>query len=128
MPAKNPEWDRWYRRSHWRRLRLLILNRDPVCRYCGVKPSTVVDHIKPHRGDYQLFSDPENLAGCCAPCHDSKTATQDGGWGHPVKPATEVRVKLAPTGTAGKQFEASAIGDSQLDAALGDVDELLKDI
>lgn len=52
----------------WGRLRRLVLRRDPVCRICGVAPSTEVDHIR--RGnDHSL----DNLRGVCGPCHKEKT-------------------------------------------------------
>lgn len=35
-----------------------------------VRAATVVDHIKPHRGDEDLFHDPANLQSLCKPCHD----------------------------------------------------------
>jgi 5-methylcytosine-specific restriction protein A len=44
--------------------------------------STVVDHIKPHRGSEALFWDRENLRGMAKPCHDRKTATHDHGFGN----------------------------------------------
>lgn len=34
----------------------------------------VTDHIKPHRGDVNLFWDRSNWAGCCNACHTLKTA------------------------------------------------------
>ncbi|WP_315974057.1 HNH endonuclease signature motif containing protein [Paenibacillus melissococcoides] len=42
----------------------------------------VVDHIKPHKGDYNLFWDPENHQPMNKRCHDRKTAKEDGGFGH----------------------------------------------
>jgi 5-methylcytosine-specific restriction protein A len=44
--------------------------------------ATVVDHIKPHQGDPELFWDSENLQALCAPCHSRKTASEDGGFGN----------------------------------------------
>ncbi|WP_456243258.1 HNH endonuclease [Thermacetogenium phaeum] len=35
----------------------------------------------PHKGDRQLFWDESNWQALCKPCHDSKTAREDGGWG-----------------------------------------------
>jgi len=66
--------------ARWQRLRLLILARDPVCRYpgCG-QLSTDVDHIvsKAKGG-----SDEENnLQGLCHEHHSLKTAQKDGGFG-----------------------------------------------
>jgi 5-methylcytosine-specific restriction protein A len=61
-------------------LRAEVLARDPLCRceLCGagerrVRPSTVADHIVPHRGDADLFWDPGNLQGLAKTCHDRKT-------------------------------------------------------
>ena len=44
-------------------------------------PATVVDHIKPHLGDYGLFWESDNHQSMCKTCHDIKTATEDGGFG-----------------------------------------------
>lgn len=73
----------------WRRLRLMILARDPICR-CGLdgcdhepercaRPSEHVDHVVPRArgGD----DSEENLVGLCAPCHARKTVREDGGFG-----------------------------------------------
>lgn len=40
------------------------------------------DHIRAHRGDRRLFTDPRNFQSLCRRCHGRKTATHDGGWGH----------------------------------------------
>jgi 5-methylcytosine-specific restriction protein A len=45
-------------------------------------PATVVDHIKPHKGNAILFWLVSNWQGLCKHCHDVKTATEDGGFGH----------------------------------------------
>ncbi len=63
----------------WRRLRLLVLSRDPICRTCQRAPSTDVDHITPkRRGGEDTM---ENLQELCGSCHASKTALTDGRWG-----------------------------------------------
>jgi len=66
--------------ARWRRLRKLILNRDPLCKAddCN-KPSTDVDHIVPKRDGGR--DDPANLQGLCHECHSRKTALEDGRWG-----------------------------------------------
>lgn len=129
MPAHDKTVDRWYRRSFWQRLRLTILNRDPVCTICGRRGSVIVDHKVPHKGDWSKFCDPNNCRGVCKPCHDEKTAREDGGFGHVPKPSPGPTI--ARTGEPGRQFVASQFSNDQLDAALGDqaeLDELLKDI
>ncbi len=59
----------------WRRLRLVILHRDPVCRACGREPANEVDHIvsKTNGGT----DDPSNLQGLCKACHSRKTVLED---------------------------------------------------
>lgn len=62
----------------WRAARSRWLMEHPVCATClfegRVVPALVVDHIRPHRGNYQLFWDIENWQSLCKPCHDRKTA------------------------------------------------------
>jgi len=70
----------------WQKYRAAFLNAHPLCRKCEaedrVEAATVVDHIKPHRGDQKLFWDPDNHQALCEPHHNTKTATEDGGFGH----------------------------------------------
>lgn len=75
----------WYNLWIWRGprgLRMQILQRDPICRECADKglvvPSTQVDHIVPHAGNWQRFTDPLNLVGLCASCHSAKTRRENG--------------------------------------------------
>ena len=71
--------------SRWQRARRVYLAEHPWCvlvrddRPCG-EPSTVVDHIVPHRGDPVLFWDETNWQATCKPCHDAKTPTETD-WG-----------------------------------------------
>lgn len=71
--------------SRWQKYRITYLVRNPLCAEClkvdKVVPATVVDHIKPHKGDHKLFWDPKNQQSLCKPCHDRKTAKEDGGFG-----------------------------------------------
>ena len=75
--------------SRWRKARALFLSQHPLCAACEGKgritPAQVVDHVIPHRGDKQLFWDRDNWQALCKPCHDAKTAREDGGFGRPVK-------------------------------------------
>lgn len=67
----------------WQRARVGFLKSHPLCKRCEadgrVVVATVVDHIIPHRGDKVLFWDHDNWQPLCKPCHDRKTATEDGG-------------------------------------------------
>lgn len=72
--------ERGYGRE-WQKARLFFLRRHPWCVRCRKKgqlvPATVVDHIKPHRGDPELFWDEKNWQPLCKHCHDHKTMTED---------------------------------------------------
>lgn len=72
--------------SAWRRARSSFLMEHPLCEECLRKgrttPATVVDHIIPHKGNRDLFWDDENWQALCKPCHDRKTAKEDGGFGN----------------------------------------------
>lgn len=61
--------DRGYDHN-WDKARLDFLNRLPTCRFCK-EPATVVDHIKPHKGDPRLFWDRTNWQPLCAHHHNS---------------------------------------------------------
>lgn len=69
----------WYNTTRWRRLRAEVLKRDGyVCQATGVAlvgrhpadNAPVVDHIRPHRGDPDLFWDPRNLRAVAKSWHD----------------------------------------------------------
>lgn len=72
--------------GEWRKAALAYLREHPLCVHCEragrVVPAKEVDHIKPHRGDHALFWDENNWQGLCKPCHSTKTATEDGGFGN----------------------------------------------
>ena len=65
----------------WRKARELFLQSNPLCVMCQdasmIEPATVVDHIKPHRGDQDLFWNQSNWQALCKSCHDRKTKTTD---------------------------------------------------
>ena len=73
-----------YNSSRWQDLRRYVLNKQPLCVEClknnRITPATVVDHIKPHKGNEDLFYDINNLQSLCKSCHDRKTAKEDGRW------------------------------------------------
>jgi len=93
------EYRKLYKSADWRRLRARVLARDPLCRRClrrsKIVPSTVANHIRPHKGDLDLFFDDENVEGVCKPCHDGPIQSAeargysaeigDDGW--PIDPA-----------------------------------------
>ena len=66
---------RMYDSTRWRKARARHLYKHPLCALCrrqGVTTAaTVVDHIKPHDGDYDLFWDESNYQSLCKMCHNS---------------------------------------------------------
>lgn len=89
---------RLYASTRWRALRAQQLAREPLCAFCTkdgkIKPATVCDHVKPHKGDLTLFWDPANLQSLCQSCHSGrKLAIEKRGYeagcdesGYPVDP------------------------------------------
>lgn len=70
----------------WRKARMMHLVRNPLCVMCLARgettQATVVDHIVPHKGDPVKFWDSDNWQSLCVTDHNSKTATEDGGFGN----------------------------------------------
>lgn len=64
----------------WKKLRLLVLRKNPFCveclKYNRYTPASEVDHIIPHRGDKTNFYNEENLQALCKPCHSQKTGRE----------------------------------------------------
>lgn len=63
----------------WRRVRLLVLAAEPLCRLCveagRTTAATEVDHIERFHGlDDPRRLDPENCQPICRECHARKTA------------------------------------------------------
>lgn len=78
-----------YRRGYgrrWSAYRWHYLSQHRLCRRCELvgrtRAATEVDHVVPHRGNKKLFWDPTNHQPLCKSCHSTKTATEDGGFGH----------------------------------------------
>lgn len=69
--------------SKWQKARASFLKTHPLCAECARKTppkfekATVVDHIKPHKGDQKLFWDTDNWQPLCKRCHDQKTGRED---------------------------------------------------
>jgi 5-methylcytosine-specific restriction protein A len=75
-----------YSSKRWRSLRQMKLNQDPFCELADLcvkrtghpAPATVVDHIKAVIDEPDLAYEWTNLRSCCKPCHDSRTAREQG--------------------------------------------------
>lgn len=77
--------DRGYSSKAHRTFRTIVIQRDPVCVLCHLRPSSIADHYPRSRKeliDHSLNpNDPECGRGLCKNCHDSWTAqAQPGGW------------------------------------------------
>ena len=75
------EYRKLYNQKQWKVLREKVLFRDQyTCQHKGCNAmlkrgrtsprSAVVHHIKPHKGDLELFYDINNLTSVCAACHN----------------------------------------------------------
>jgi len=74
--GKDHEDASFYNSRAWRKLRLYVLQYEPLCRTCK-KVATVVDHIKPIRlGGSRM--DEKNLQPLCASCHNKKSRSERG--------------------------------------------------
>jgi 5-methylcytosine-specific restriction endonuclease McrA len=76
---------RFYDSIRWRKIRGQVLSEEPLCRFCHDlygrdTQANVVDHIVPHRGNYVLFFDRNNMQSLCESCHNGlKQAMEKGG-------------------------------------------------
>ena len=108
-----------YNRAAWRRLREHQLRTEPLCRLDKqlgkLVPATVADHVKPHRGDLELFFDAGNLQSLCKTCHDAHKQAQehnaDGlmrGAGHDGRPLDLAHPWHRPAGGRGVSIPGKA--------------------
>ncbi len=88
--AKHQKYDRvrkdyhkLYSTKEWRAMRQRALSDNPLCMCCKfygyLKPSVDVDHIRPWRGQLDLFYDMSNLQTLCQQCHSKKTQAESKG-------------------------------------------------
>ena len=80
------EYRKHYFTKDWRLLRVTILTRDGYrCQKCDVAlsggrsnpNSAVVHHKIPHKGDLELFYDPNNLEAVCWKCHSGALQSEE---------------------------------------------------
>ncbi len=86
-------WRKWYTTKAWRSIKERRKAADPLCRKCLLVGrntlTTIVDHIKPHRGDRALFFCYENTQGLCKTCHDSDKQQEERlGYSTAIDPET----------------------------------------
>lgn len=83
--ARGTAAQRGYTSRGHRTFRDAVLARDPICKLCYRRPSTVADHYPLSRRELVDAglnpNDPTRGRGLCKPCHDTETAKhQPGGW------------------------------------------------
>lgn len=71
---KQNEWfvayNQYLNSDHWRKLRQIVLARDPVCQHCFINRSQQVHHVSYEGYKKFGFSFATECAGLCASCHD----------------------------------------------------------
>lgn len=70
-----------YKSKAWRNGRLVFLAQHPLCARCEaegrITPATVVNHVKPHKGNVALFYDWNNWEAVCKPHHDRDIQSEE---------------------------------------------------
>jgi 5-methylcytosine-specific restriction protein A len=83
--------------SDWRARSTAFRKAHPLCLGCEaigrIQPATLVDHIKPHRGDQALFWDEANWQPCCR-------------WHHELKATLERKFELGLVGAAALRLDS----------------------
>jgi 5-methylcytosine-specific restriction protein A len=78
--VKAKPWRNWYKLAAWLRRREDQLRNEPLCRRCDMQgritAATVANHVKPHRGNWDLFINGK-LESACKPCHDSVIQSEE---------------------------------------------------
>jgi len=74
------QYPKLYNSKRWKQIRLDTLARDPLCVMCikigDHAPSTIADHVEPHRGNEHRFFN-GRTQGVCKPCHDRHKQRQE---------------------------------------------------
>lgn len=77
---REPDTKSMYNSPRWKAMRIQQLQDHPWCQACltlGIyEPAEEVDHIRPHRGDPNLFFDDANLQSLSKQCHSRKTSNE----------------------------------------------------
>lgn len=83
--ARGTATQRGYNSKGHRAFRTAVIQRDPICVVCDLRPSNVADHHPRSRKELITLglnpNNPRYGRGLCKPCHDRETAVnQPGGW------------------------------------------------
>lgn len=79
-PARrnNPNRTLGFDTAAWKRLRQVILNRDPLCVMCLQRDEITASQHVDHKDNDPSNNELDNLQGLCGPCHSRKTAKDMG--------------------------------------------------
>ncbi|WP_227254836.1 HNH endonuclease [Frigoriglobus tundricola] len=91
MPDSRPSAHKRGYTRNWQRLRLMVLNDEPLCRHCAANGRDVAAEHVDHDVALEAggTNDPSNLVPLCASCHSRKTVERYGGLGRAKQPARE---------------------------------------
>jgi 5-methylcytosine-specific restriction protein A len=68
-------WARWYDTALWKHRRLQQLRQCPLCAFHEqegrIVAASIADHVRPHKGNWLLFSRGE-LQSLCPACHSRR--------------------------------------------------------
>ena len=74
------EFTKMYQSIRWRNRRKRFLLKNPFCVEClkngRFEYADIVDHIIPHKGDWDLFINYDNLQSLCRVCHGKKSVKE----------------------------------------------------
>jgi 5-methylcytosine-specific restriction enzyme A len=78
--AAKVEHAKLYNNARWRVASKAFRIANPLCKECekhgAIKAAEVVDHIKPHKGNLELFWNVDNWQSLCCQCHNAKSARE----------------------------------------------------
>lgn len=77
MGIMKGEFNKMYQSARWKTRRRLFLKQNPFCVECKKENrlvfAEICDHIAPHKGDWRLFIDNDNLQPLCKFHHGLKS-------------------------------------------------------
>lgn len=112
-PAHIAQRHKWYGTQRWKRIRKLVLSRNPRCSICGIARATQCDHVE-HRADNSTFWQLENLRPACAHCNNRLGAK--------ARHARDRSKRLGGSGKAADKGLATALGSTERDILVGRAD------
>jgi len=65
--------------AQWRKVRKMVIDRAPICQWCGKRPAEHGHHIRPVAEVPEKAMDEANILAVCAECHEKiESATRRG--------------------------------------------------